>query len=106
MFFVNTDYELKFGGVAFKAGKRLPDNRDYSALIRLGMVTETKAPPPPKDYEPSIVKIQRDKRNTLKGQQAKAKNKRAIDKKAAKAAKEKAANKKPKQKKFTVEDGG
>lgn len=110
MFYVNKGYTLKFGGVAFTAGKRLPDNRDYSALIRLGMVSQTLPKPAPKpgDYEPSIVKIQRDKRNKIKKEQGKAKAKRAKDKKdaKAKAEKDKAEQAKGKKKVFTVETGG
>lgn len=101
MFIVNQGYELTLGGETFKPGKTLPPNRDYSALITLGWVSETIAPPPPKNYEPSIVKIQRDKRNGIKKEQAKAKSKRVAAKK-----KKPATPKKAKPKKFTVEGGG
>jgi len=107
MYYVSIGHTVTLNKVLFKAGKPLPAGRDYSALVTLGMVTKA-IPEPVKPYEPSIVKIQRDKRNKAKKEQAKGKKERIAAKKAAKAKaeKEKADKAKPEKKVFTVETGG
>ena len=91
-FLTRNDLETNIESSDFAYNKTLPPNRDYSALITLGMVSEAIAPPKPKKYEPSIVKIQRDKVNKEKLKQAKARGKRLakINELEVKAAKEKA----------------
>jgi hypothetical protein len=40
-YFVAKGHSVTLGGIKFRGGKRLPDNRDYSGLIALGYVVES-----------------------------------------------------------------
>lgn len=80
MFKVNKGHSVTLGGQVFKSGKRLPEGRDYSTLILLGVVSEIKEKKPDFGkfgYEPSIVTITREKVKNEKAMQAKKKAARA-----------------------------
>lgn len=103
MFKVADFHQVTLSSQLFKSGRTLPDNRDYSTLIQMGVVVEVadREPQYPVN-EPSIVTITRNKVQRAKNEQADAKNNRIAAKKKA-SSKKKVSSKK---KKFTVEIGG
>lgn len=104
MFKVAKGHTVTLSRQVFKSGALLPNGRDYSTLIDLGVVVQTIPVKPEFPInEPSIVKITRDKVKKTKREQAGEKKKRAKAEKESKAVK----IKKPKKpKKYTVETGG
>ena len=89
MFKVNNGHSVTLGGLEFKSGRTLPAGRDYSSLILLGVVIETKhtesgarktAIEEKFGYEPSMIKITREKVKKEKAIQTAAKIKRKKDK--------------------------
>lgn len=103
MYIVARGHSVTLSNQHFKSGALLPNNRDYSTLIDMGVVVQMTPTKPafPTD-EPSIVTITRNKVKNIKATQASEKKQRAVAKKKA-SAKKKTTKKK---KKFSVESGG